>query len=145
MSLIYVARPIDKSDGNPKIAYDKIADELVHKLDGTVALYLPALAFDVSGPIDHITSSRLMQINKTALENSSMVLAFYLAGVPSVGVPQEIWLAFMTDKPLIVVTEVPYEQLPVNIKGLVEPIQVCSTLDTAVLQIRELIAAGAVV
>lgn len=104
---VYLAYPIDQATPAMAELWEKIEYFKMRLLaEGGVAwVFDPGDAFTVN-PNRH-ADDRLGTINRAALNNSDLVVAFLPAGVPSIGVPMEIDRARAQGKHVIVFSDSP--------------------------------------
>lgn len=101
MSLLYVARPIDRIGQNDPFIVDVAQALGQHAVNAKFGMYLPDMAFRVTGipPAPYVR-----MINNTALLFSDAVLAIWPHNAKSWGVPAEVERAVTLDKPVLVLT-----------------------------------------
>lgn len=101
MSLLYVARPIDRIGQNDPFIVDVAQALGQHAVNAKFGMYLPDMAFRVTGipPAPYVR-----MINNTALLFSDAVLAIWPHDAKSWGVPAEVERAVTLNKPVVVIT-----------------------------------------
>lgn len=114
---IYLAYPIDQRATNPAghdkvIGWVRTAERRLR--EDEFSWYDPGAAFCMSGEV----TTWVQDVNQHVLHSADAVLALLPAGVPSVGVPMEVQLAHLLDKPVAVV----HDHLSYTLMGLGVPV-----------------------
>jgi dUTP pyrophosphatase len=100
MMIAYVAQPIDldSNSDNTKVA-DIVSQHLTHY---GFSVFAPRRAWSVHVPAD----SRIQVANEAVLRKSSAMVAVFMRGSSSLGVPMEMQIAKDAGIPVIVVTDI---------------------------------------
>lgn len=116
--LAYLAVAIDKNSAKDEIP--EVLDSIRKLMEGELIIYSPSKAFTVIG---HGSGEKaLISINKYALSQADVVIAFYTPGVESWGMPIELAYAQEHNKPIYLLQsgQIDYDSFPIYLKDIVD-------------------------
>lgn len=144
--MIYLAAPIDRSKNldNPQHG---LIDEL-RKGDLRGPIFVPKSSFDLK--LDEMTREDIkavVDINRHALESSSLMIMHYIPGVESWGCPQELLFAWSALVPviLLVPATVTISTLPIYLRAWVEPANIVQSIPELISLAKSLLSKPVVI
>jgi len=140
MSMIYFAGAIDRAKS--KLVWGETIDKL--RAAGLEhSLFVPSRAFDIAPSGAGSESIKaLVDINRFALENCSLMLLNYQPGIESWGCPQELMFAWSALVPVVVLVpdKTDINLLPLYLRAWVKPENFVSNTAEAVTQIISILS-----
>ena len=116
---IYLAMPIDQVENATK-EYEAIIAALGTELNKTGedwAIFSPVHCYFVSDFSNKESQRFIIATNKAALLTSDLVVMVYAPRAESWGLPIELYLAHQANVPVFLLSEMPYEGMPVYLAG----------------------------
>lgn len=108
MRMAYFAHPIDLVD--TRMASSEMWVHIIEQVRSTLSryadiVYSPGTAFVIGQDREVRPGDEIQELNRRALQQADAVVAIFIAGVPSFGVPAEVQEAVSMGKPVLLLTD----------------------------------------